>query len=117
VTAIPLNPAAVGPALLVIDTRARHAFADGRYAAGPRRRCSTAVAGRSDRASRHERPGRTYRAQPAVSRRCLPVPAGQLVVVLVMLSAAKARENWQVSDRFSLSGEGIGYDAHSLPPV
>src|SRR5262245_24667647 len=32
-TAVPLNPADAGLALLVIDTRVRHALADGRYAA------------------------------------------------------------------------------------
>src|SRR5215467_12626906 len=31
-TAVPLNPAGAGLALLVIDTRVRHALADGRYA-------------------------------------------------------------------------------------
>lgn len=40
--AVPLNPAAAGLALLVIDTRARHALADGRYAAR-RRACEQAA--------------------------------------------------------------------------
>jgi galactokinase len=40
--AVPLNPAAAGLALLVIDTRARHALADGRYAAR-RRACEHAA--------------------------------------------------------------------------
>jgi galactokinase len=39
---VPLNPAAAGLALLVIDTRARHALADGRYAAR-RRACEHAA--------------------------------------------------------------------------
>ncbi len=42
-TAVPLNPPAAGLALLVIDTRARHALADGRYAAR-RRACADAAA-------------------------------------------------------------------------
>lgn len=41
-TAVPLNPAAAGLALLVIDTRARHTLADGRYAAR-RRACEDAA--------------------------------------------------------------------------
>jgi len=41
-TAVPLNPATAGLALLVIDTRARHALADGRYAAR-RRACEDAA--------------------------------------------------------------------------
>jgi galactokinase len=40
--AVPLNPATAGLALLVIDTRARHALADGRYAAR-RRACEQAA--------------------------------------------------------------------------
>ena len=40
--AVPLDPAAAGLALLVIDTRARHALADGRYAAR-RRACEQAA--------------------------------------------------------------------------
>jgi galactokinase len=40
--AVPLNPAAAGLALLVIDTRARRALADGRYAAR-RRACEQAA--------------------------------------------------------------------------
>jgi galactokinase len=41
-TAVPLDPAAAGLALLVIDTRARHALNDGRYAAR-RRSCADAA--------------------------------------------------------------------------
>jgi galactokinase len=41
-TAVPLNPAAAGLTLLVIDTRARHALADGRYATR-RRACEEAA--------------------------------------------------------------------------
>src|SRR5262249_60687365 len=41
-TAVPLNPAAAGLTLLVIDTRARHALADGRYATR-RRACEQAA--------------------------------------------------------------------------
>jgi galactokinase len=41
-TAVPLDPAAAGLALLVIDTRARHALNDGRYAAR-RRSCEDAA--------------------------------------------------------------------------
>ena len=42
-TAIPLSPANAGLALLVIDTRVRHALADGRYAAR-RQACADAAA-------------------------------------------------------------------------
>jgi galactokinase len=42
-TAIPLSPADAGLALLVIDTRVRHALADGRYAAR-RQACADAAA-------------------------------------------------------------------------
>jgi galactokinase len=42
-TAVPLNPPDAGLALLVIDTRARHALTDGRYAAR-RRACADAAA-------------------------------------------------------------------------
>jgi galactokinase len=42
-TAVPLDPAAAGLALLVIDTRARHVLTDGRYAAR-RRACEDAAA-------------------------------------------------------------------------
>ena len=41
-TAVPLDPAAAGLALLVIDTRARHMLADGRYAAR-RQACADAA--------------------------------------------------------------------------
>jgi galactokinase len=41
-TAVPLDPAAAGLALLVIDTRARHTLADGRYAAR-RQACADAA--------------------------------------------------------------------------
>jgi galactokinase len=41
-TAVPLDPAAVGLTLLVIDTRARHALGDGRYAER-RRACDQAA--------------------------------------------------------------------------
>jgi galactokinase len=41
-TAVPLDPAAAGLMLLVIDTRARHALADGRYATR-RRACEQAA--------------------------------------------------------------------------
>ena len=40
--AVPLDPAAAGLTLLVIDTRARHALGDGRYA-GRRRACEQAA--------------------------------------------------------------------------
>jgi galactokinase len=42
-TAVPLNPPDAGLALLLIDTRARHALTDGRYAAR-RRACADAAA-------------------------------------------------------------------------
>jgi galactokinase len=42
-TAVPLDPAAAGLALLVIDTRARHALGDGRYA-NRRQACEQAAA-------------------------------------------------------------------------
>jgi len=42
-TAVPLDPAGAGLALLVIDTRVRHALADGRYAAR-RQSCADAAA-------------------------------------------------------------------------
>ncbi len=42
-TPVPLNPAAAGLELLVLDTRSRHALADGRYAAR-RRACQDAAA-------------------------------------------------------------------------
>ncbi|MDR0345173.1 MAG: galactokinase [Nocardiopsaceae bacterium] len=42
-TAVPLNPAAAGLSLMIIDTRARRALADGRYAAR-RRACEQAAA-------------------------------------------------------------------------
>ena len=76
-TAVPLNPAGAGLALLVIDTRVRHALADGRYAAR-RQACADAAALLGVRALRDVTgdPGAPARlAGPVLRRRCRHVIA------------------------------------------
>jgi galactokinase len=72
-TAVPLNPPDAGLALLVIDTRARHALTDGRYAAR-RRACADAAAALGVRSLRDvsddaaARAGLARLAEPALRR-------------------------------------------------
>jgi galactokinase len=76
-TAVPLDPAGGGLALLVIDTRVRHALADGRYAER-RRACTDAAARLGVRALRDVTgdPGAPARlADPVLRRRCRHVIA------------------------------------------
>ena len=73
--AVPLNPAAAGLALLVIDTRARHALADGRYAAR-RRACeqaASALGARSLRDITGDAGELARLAEPSLQRLCAHV--------------------------------------------
>jgi galactokinase len=82
-TAVPLDPAGAGLALLVIDTRVRHALADGRYAAR-RQACADAAALLGVRALRDVTgdPGAPARlAEPVLRRRCRHVIAEHRRVV------------------------------------
>jgi len=75
--AVPLNPARAGLALLVIDTRVRHALADGRYAER-RQACADAASRLGVRALRDVAgdPGAPARlAEPVLRRRCRHVIA------------------------------------------
>jgi galactokinase len=76
-SAVPLNPADVGLALLVIDTRVRHPLADGRYAER-RQACADASSQLGVRALRDVTgdPGAPARlAEPVLRRRCRHVIA------------------------------------------
>jgi galactokinase len=76
-SAVPLNPARDGLALLIIDTRVRHALADGRYAQR-RQACADAASQLGVRALRDVTgdPGAPNRlAEPVLRRRCRHVIA------------------------------------------
>jgi galactokinase len=76
-SAVPLDPARAGLALLVIDTRVRHALADGRYAEH-RQACADAASRLGVRALRDVSgdPGAPARlAEPVLRRRCRHVIA------------------------------------------
>jgi len=129
-TMVPLDPAAAGLALLVIDTRARHAVGDGQYG-GRRQACEQAAAQLGVRALRDVAgdPGAPARlADPALRRvaehviaenaRALrvaellqagdPVAAGQLLTVSHRSLSYRFRMSWPEADAAVEAAVDIG---------